>query len=94
MPFTGIADQRDIDLMTEALNAYCQERGIVDEDNRSFIAQRIVSLFFSGSVTVEKILEGLRSGDDKEARKDRPDRAARRGLSLPERHDPAVCARD
>lgn len=63
MPFTGIADQQDIKIMMEALDAYCRERGIVDEDSRSFTAQRIASLFFSGSVTAEDILEGLRSGD-------------------------------
>ena len=65
MQFNGIADQHDIDLMTEVLIAYCRERGIVDEDSRSFTAERITSLFFSGGATVEEILEGLRSGDNR-----------------------------
>lgn len=65
MQFNGIADQHDIDLMAEVLIAYCRERGIVDEDSRSFTAERITSLFFSGGATVEEILDGLRSGDNR-----------------------------
>ncbi|MCR5858622.1 hypothetical protein [Mesorhizobium sp. J428] len=63
MPFTGFADQCDIDIMTEALGIYCRERGIIDEDSRSFAAERIASLFFAGIATVEEILEALRSTD-------------------------------
>lgn len=63
MPFTGIADQKDIEIMMEALDSYCRERGIVDEDSRSFTAQRIASLFFAGVSTVEEIMAALRSTD-------------------------------
>ncbi|MBX3573196.1 MAG: hypothetical protein KF694_12670 [Mesorhizobium sp.] len=48
MPFTGIADQHDIDIMTEALAAYCRERDIANEEDRTFAAERIAALFFSG----------------------------------------------
>lgn len=63
MPFTGIADQKDIEIMMEALDAYCSELGIADEDSRSFTAQRIAALFFAGVTTVEEILTALRSTD-------------------------------
>ena len=63
MPFTGIANQHDIDMMTEALAVYCRERGISDGADRTAIAGRITSLFFSGRASAEEILDALRASN-------------------------------
>lgn len=63
MPFTGIADQHDIETMTEELAVYCRECGITDEEGRTATVERIASLFFSGRGTVDEILDALRTSD-------------------------------
>lgn len=72
MPFTTYANQRDIDAMTQALDAYCREYAITDESDRTLIAERIAALFFSGHATSEDILGALRASD----REGKPSRAA------------------
>jgi hypothetical protein len=63
MPFTGIANQHDIETMTDVLAVYCRERGIADEEGRTAIAERIASMFFSGRATADEILDALRTSD-------------------------------
>ena len=63
MPFTGIAGPAQMRVMTEALGIYCQEHRIVSQEDRDFVAETIVSLFFSGCTTTETLLQALQTGD-------------------------------
>ncbi|MBX3573190.1 MAG: hypothetical protein KF694_12640 [Mesorhizobium sp.] len=59
MPFYSYANQHDIDAMTKALDAYCRECAITDEEGRTAVAERIASLFFSGRASADEILDAL-----------------------------------
>ena len=69
MPFTGFADQHDIEVMTKTLDVYCREWGFSGEIERNDAAARIASLFFSGKTTTEEILDAVHAGDRPERRR-------------------------
>ena len=58
-PFTGTANPEQLAIMSEAFEQHCLLHGIVDETDRSQIAQLIVLMFQGGARSVEELRAGL-----------------------------------
>jgi hypothetical protein len=73
MPFTGIASPQQMDVIVQALNAYCSKRCIENRDMRENLAALAASLYFSGETSVEGLLAAMHDAEESK----RPYRASR-----------------
>jgi hypothetical protein len=66
MSFSAIANAEQLNVLSQAFNQHCRERGITDTDEREHIALLAVTLYFSGKTSLEELLAGLEvtTGDD------------------------------
>jgi hypothetical protein len=62
MPFTGIADPEQLAMLRQALEEYCRARGITDQQGRDKAALLVMSIFRSGSSTLEELKAALTFG--------------------------------
>jgi len=59
MPFSTIANPEDLISLTTALDRYCRECGIVNEQERQYAGHLLISLFASGVRDPIKLVAGL-----------------------------------
>ena len=60
MRSTGIANPAQLSILNQALDQHCTSHGIVDPEERAHIALMTVSLFGSGTTSLEDLLAGLK----------------------------------
>lgn len=61
MPFSGVADSEQLNMLTALLNEHCRENGIVDEEERYEIGRVLMSFHASGITTAEALRSALAS---------------------------------
>ena len=57
MPFTATSQQ--LKVLKQAVNDYCRDCGIVDGDERLYVAELVSSLFDVGAVSLSDLRRGL-----------------------------------
>ena len=57
MPFT--ANPQQLRILKQAVNDYCHDCGIVDGDERMYVAEVVSSLFDVGAVSLSDLRRGL-----------------------------------
>ena len=75
MPFTGIANPEQLAVLSRALDEYCHARGITDELGRDNAASMVMSVFSSGSSTLEELKAALAATSDRIEHYDRRQKA-------------------
>jgi hypothetical protein len=66
MPFTATSQQ--LKVLKQAVNDYCRDCGIVDGDERLYVAELVSSLFDTGFVSLRDLRRGLESAMGKPRR--------------------------
>ena len=60
MPFTKVADDGDLKMLTTVLDDYCLERGIANHtEERRSAGQLIMTLFHDGAHSIEQLKAAL-----------------------------------
>lgn len=59
MPFTGIIDLDQLKILRSAVDQYCHDSAIVDDQERENVARLVRTLFDLGATRIEDLMVGL-----------------------------------
>jgi hypothetical protein len=63
MVFDGVVNPKQLAVLSEVFETYCQSRDIIEDADRDAAAARILSLFNLGLTTIRELTEALDSVD-------------------------------
>jgi hypothetical protein len=66
MPFT--ANPQQLKILKQAVDDYCRDCGVVDGNERLYVAELVSSLFDTGSVSLRDLRRGLENAMGKSRR--------------------------